>query len=226
VDHVESLGLRERKKLRTRQAIAAAALRLFAERGYEDTTIAEIAAAADVSPRTFFSYFPSKEEVIFAEVDDRLAEVRERLAAPLEGETPLAAIRRSVVDVMHALATEHGEYGAVQVRLVFERPALQARALQRMYDAQQEVQEVICGLSPDITEADAVVVAGIAVGGVQAAVIHCRRYGYDAAQMRAALDRALAIMEDGLGSVAALSKPGPANCGGMRSSGGRPSQPG
>jgi AcrR family transcriptional regulator len=119
MDHVvQSLGLRERKKLRTRQAIAAAALRLFAEHGYDETTIADIAAAADVSPRTFFSYFPSKEDVVFAEIDDRLAEVRERLAHRLAGESPLDAIRRGVVDVMEALATEHGRYGAVQVRLV------------------------------------------------------------------------------------------------------------
>ncbi|MFC7568621.1 TetR family transcriptional regulator [Actinomadura namibiensis] len=73
-------GLRERKKARTRRALAAAALRLFAERGYEETTIADIAEAAEVSPRTFFAYFPSKEDVVFAEVDDRLAEVGELLA--------------------------------------------------------------------------------------------------------------------------------------------------
>ena len=72
-------GLRERKKQKTRDTIIRVALELFAEQGYERTTIAEIADAADVSPRTIFAYFPSKEDIVFYD----LAEVRERLAQAL-----------------------------------------------------------------------------------------------------------------------------------------------
>ncbi|MEV0664834.1 TetR family transcriptional regulator [Actinomadura luteofluorescens] len=201
-------GLRERKKMRTRQAIATAALRLFAERGYEETTIADIAAAADVSPRTFFSYFPSKEDVIFAEIDDRLAEVAERLRRT-PGESPMETIRRSIVDVLEAVVAEHRDYGPVQVALILERPALRARALQRMTDAQDAIEALLRELCPGISEIDAVASAGIAVGGMQAVVAHCRREGYDPLSMRTALDRAVDLVEHGLVSVDALSRPSP-----------------
>jgi AcrR family transcriptional regulator len=88
-----SPGLRERKKQKTRDTIAKVALELFAERGYEQTTIAEIADAAEISPRTIFAYFPSKEDILFCD----LPEGQERLAQALrerpEGATALDALR-------------------------------------------------------------------------------------------------------------------------------------
>ena len=200
-------GLRERKKRRTRQALATAALRLFAERGYEETTIADIAAAADVSPRTFFSYFPSKEDVVFAEVDDRLEEVADRMAHRPPGEPPLETIRTAMVEVIEALVSGVGEYGPVQVRLALERPAVRARALERLMDAQEVMEELLRELCPGIGEIDAVAATGVALGGMQSVIIHCRRHGYDPMSMRAALDRAVAVVENGLRSVEALTRP-------------------
>ncbi|WP_242891297.1 TetR family transcriptional regulator [Actinomadura litoris] len=199
-------GLRERKKQRTRRAIASAALRLFAERGYEETTIADIAAAAEVSPRTFFGYFPSKEDVVFAEVDDRLAEVAERMRRT-PGESPLETIRRSVVDALEAIVGEHGEYGSVRTGLVLEHPGLQARALRRLTATQEAVENLLNELCPGMDEIDAVASAGVAVGGMRAVIVHCRRRGYDPASMRTALDRATRVVENGLVSVETLIRP-------------------
>src|SRR3954453_21600505 len=67
-------GLRERKKRQTREAIAAAAMELFLQRGYDEVTVAEVAQAADVSEKTVFNHFPAKEDLVFSRVDDRLAE--------------------------------------------------------------------------------------------------------------------------------------------------------
>ncbi|WP_033039236.1 TetR family transcriptional regulator [Streptomyces monomycini] len=90
-------GLRERKKQRTRDALIRSALELFTAHGYDETTIDEIAEAVDVSQRTFFRYFASKEEVVFAVhemVEARFAEELERRPAD---EAPLEALRSAVM---------------------------------------------------------------------------------------------------------------------------------
>src|SRR5215203_3521882 len=87
-------GLRARKKQRTREQIVEAAMRLFAERGYHATTIADIATAADVAPRTFFAYFPSKEAVVFHNLDRDLESLASALRDRLPGETAFDALRR------------------------------------------------------------------------------------------------------------------------------------
>jgi AcrR family transcriptional regulator len=90
-------GLRERKKQRTRESIARAAHQLFAERGYHATTLPDIAEAADVSTRTIFAYFPSKEDILFSEfavLKDALAQA---LAVRPEGEEALETVRTFIL---------------------------------------------------------------------------------------------------------------------------------
>src|ERR671919_267048 len=87
-------GLRERKKQRTREQIVEAATRLFSERGYEATTIADIAAAADIAPRTFFAYFQSKEAVVFHDADRDYDALAAALAGRPQGEYAFTALRR------------------------------------------------------------------------------------------------------------------------------------
>src|SRR5690349_15327538 len=90
-------GLRERKKARTRAAIRRHALRLFREQGYHRTTVEQIAAAAEVSPSTFFRYFPTKEDLILQDdVDTQVVEAFERQPAGLK---PVAAFRAALREV-------------------------------------------------------------------------------------------------------------------------------
>jgi AcrR family transcriptional regulator len=116
-------GLRERKKQRTRRQIIDAAMGLFAERGYHATTIADIAEAADVAPRTFFSYFPSKEAVVFHNVDRNLDGLRSALRDRLPGETAFDALRR-FVDAMFDEWTAAGDEALLRKRLCREDEGL------------------------------------------------------------------------------------------------------
>ena len=116
-------GLRERKKQRTREQIVDAAMRLFAERGYHATTIADIAAAADVAPRTFFSYFPSKEAVVFHDVDRDLDTLASALRERLPDETALDALRRWI-DAMFDQWMEEEDEALLRKRLCREDEGL------------------------------------------------------------------------------------------------------
>ena len=98
-------GLRERKKQQTRDTIARAALRLFAERGYDDTTLAEIADAAQVSPRTIFAYFESKEDILFCDAPDTLGKLRRTLAERPPGTTTVDALRGCSPRSSHRMRT-------------------------------------------------------------------------------------------------------------------------
>jgi AcrR family transcriptional regulator len=125
---MSSPGLRERKKQKTRWAIQEHALRLFAEQGYDATTVEQIAAAAEVSPSTFFRYFPTKEDVVLADDYDPLLLAAFDAVPPELG--PVAAMR-------HAARAAFGEIDAAEQARVLERtkltlsvPALRARSLE------------------------------------------------------------------------------------------------
>lgn len=123
-------SLRDRKKAQTRDALVAAAMRLFRARGFEATTVDEIASAADVSRRTFFRYFPTKEAVVFPERDELLQRFEELLAAPEAGEAPFATVRRACLSLAaDYYMAERGAYLA-QRELVDRTPALLAYELE------------------------------------------------------------------------------------------------
>ena len=120
-------GLRERKKIETRLALARAAMRLFEERGYAATTVDDIAAAANVSRRTFFRYFSSKEEVFIVDPVGKLAALHVALAGGPPDEPTIAALRRGIV----ALAGAYFEPELIQAeaRIALLEPAVAAAGL-------------------------------------------------------------------------------------------------
>jgi AcrR family transcriptional regulator len=127
----DELGLRERKKHQTRRAITEAAKRLFLERGFDQVSVAEVARVADVSEQTVFNYFPSKEDLVFERMDsferELLSAVRERP----EGETPLRAFVRFILDRSEtAMAGDGRRRVAELTRLVAASPSLMARERQ------------------------------------------------------------------------------------------------
>jgi AcrR family transcriptional regulator len=120
-----AVGLRERKKARTREALRDAAMVLFTRQGFDGTTVEEIAEACEVSPRTFFRYFPTKEDALFADADDRRAILLAVLADRPADEPPVVALHAA----MRALASDYRHDRAELVtrsKVVEGSPQLQA----------------------------------------------------------------------------------------------------
>jgi AcrR family transcriptional regulator len=162
-------GLRERKKAKTRAAIRDHAMRLFEEQGYASTTVDQIAEAAEVSPSTFFRYFPAKEDVILVDDYDPLlvAAVREQ---PPEV-PPIEAVRRGLREVFSQLTPDVWESERRRQKLCAEVPELRNRAMNQMAEALDVIADVIAqrsGLPADDLRVRAM---GGAIAGVVLAIL-------------------------------------------------------
>jgi AcrR family transcriptional regulator len=143
-------GLRERKKAKTRATIQQEALRLFRERGYDNTTVEQIADAAEVSPSTFFRYFPTKEDVVLYDVLDP-AMIAAFRAQPLEL-SPLQAMRAAFRQVSEALSAEDMAHQQERAQLFLAVPELRAAWAGQLSDGVELVAELIgerLGRRPD-----------------------------------------------------------------------------
>jgi AcrR family transcriptional regulator len=121
-------GLRERRKRLTAAELEAAALRLFGERGFDSVTVDDIAAEADVSRRTFFRYFASKEDVLLADHQVQLSRLREAMAARPTDEPVLTALRNALLSITGDF-DDRRERVILRGRIMRETPSLQARSL-------------------------------------------------------------------------------------------------
>lgn len=161
--------LRERKKERTRRTIRTEAFRLFREQGYGETTVEQIAEAAEVSPSTFFRYFPSKEQVVLADDLDPLM-VRAIAAQPRE--LPLiAAVRAAIVAAFDEITTAELEFERERMALVYAVPELRgamARELERNIELMSGIAAERLGRSPDDFEIRAM--AGAMTGAMLGAL--------------------------------------------------------
>jgi AcrR family transcriptional regulator len=120
-------GLRERKKRATRDAIAASARRLFAERGFDAVTVAEVAEAADVSEKTVFNHFAGKDDLVFAGGETRLAQLQADIARRPPGTSVLDVFRANSEAMLDAVAAGESDDRLVVPRIVRGSPALQER---------------------------------------------------------------------------------------------------
>lgn len=161
------LGLRERKKIKTRRAIRREAFRLIEQHGYTATTVEQIAEAADVSPSTFFRYFPSKESLLLADDLDPL--ILAALQAQPRDLSPAQAFRGAYQAVMAQLPAEQLEFESARQRLMFSIPELKAAMYDEYYRTVTVVAEALAhriSRAPDDFEVR--VFAGALTGAIMA----------------------------------------------------------
>lgn len=193
---MSSPGLRERKKQKTRWAIQEHALRLFQEQGYEQTTVDQIAAAAEISPSTFFRYFKTKEDVVMQDEYDPLL-LRLLAEAPAD-QPPVTALRTAMSEAFHAIGPE--EMAAVYQRsqLMMKVPALRMRALDNFTGSVDMLAEGIGGrVGRDPGEVEVRAFAGAVIGALTAA-IYLWADGDGTGHPFDLIDRGLALLENGL----------------------------
>ena len=197
----ESPGLRDRKKQRTRRAIEQSALDLFEARGFDGTTVDEIAEAADISPRTFFHYFPSKEDVVLADYALRLESIVAALEASPAGQAPWAALRAAFLTVA---ADYESERDALlrRFRIIQSTASVAARNLQLQASWEDAVTAAVSDwlqVNP-ATDLRPRLLAGAALAAMRASI---RQWLTDSGRSRLPdhIAACFDLMEDGLGQV-------------------------
>ncbi len=204
---VEPRGLRERKKQRTRALIASVALELFGQRGYQATTVADIAAAAEVSERTVFTYFPTKEEILFSDhavFRERLTEALERRPA---GTSALDTLRDFVVENLGAI----DEASRVRWEIVSHDEHLLSHQRARQVELGDTIAAALAEeLGEGTDDFRLELVRAAVVAAVTAVYEHrnsVRSQTASRAQALAVIDEAIAFLRGGLAAIRAFPKP-------------------
>jgi AcrR family transcriptional regulator len=201
---VDEMGLRQRKRQQTRQELINAAMRLFAENGYEQTTVAEIASLAGVSTKTFFNYFASKDEVLFPHlsrrIDAAVALIEQRGPDDPIAEVVVAAMQRMLADALDQEVD--GGLAAVRLPMIISVPAVQAATLHRYFLAENQLAQALHRTYPDTLDpAAAAAVIGSVMGAAIAAALVCLQEGGTTERLRVAVENAVGIAIHGVRSV-------------------------
>ncbi|MDF2710736.1 MAG: hypothetical protein K0R62_6388 [Nonomuraea muscovyensis] len=196
---------RDRKKRLTRQRIVTAAMKLFVEQGYEQTTVAQIAVAADVDPKTFFNYFRSKDEVVFADTehifDLLLGLLAKRRPREGPGELLARAVQEYAARRRPAVPPKEPEELSAATRLMLTTPALQAKGLYLIVDLQRRIAGELLKAFPELDPITAAAMTGSLIGAVQQASLASVELGRSQDELWEAARRGLDVAVHGLLSV-------------------------
>ncbi|RVX41833.1 TetR family transcriptional regulator [Nonomuraea polychroma] len=196
---------RERKKRETRQRIVMAALRLFEEQGYEQTTVAQIAAAADVDPKTFFNYFRTKDEVLYVDVerdfDVLVGAIADRRPGEGPGEVLARAVERYAAHRRPKVPVKEPEELSAVARLALTTPALQAKGLYLLLDLQQRIAGELRKAFPGLDPVTAAAMTGALMGAIQQAGLASVQLGRSQEELWEASRHGVEIAMRGLLSV-------------------------
>jgi AcrR family transcriptional regulator len=194
---MNSPGLRERKKQKTRWAIQEQALRLFEKQGYDATTIDQIAAAAEISPSTFFRYFPSKEDLVIQDQYDEVLMAALKAAPP--DQSPLSAIRTAAAAAFKAMGPDEEAKLRERSALIMSVPALRARSFENFIGTMDMLRHALAermGRSADDLEMRAF--AG-AIVGASLGVVEVWLADTEKRSLAELIDQVLARMQMGAG---------------------------
>jgi AcrR family transcriptional regulator len=201
-------GLRERKKMRTHEAIIDAALDLFATKGFDATTVEDISAAAEVSPRTFFRYFDSKLDVVMARnaaKDEDHGDIGELLAARPAEEGPLEAMRNILRGFLGDRADDPSVVREFEVML--STPTLRTFVRERFFEHESEIAAAFAArMGVDEGDLSAHVLAGAAASAIWSAVDRWVAAGASPDRLLPTIDEAFAVL--GVATDGALVRPG------------------
>jgi AcrR family transcriptional regulator len=212
----ENPGLRERKKAKTRLAISNIATKMFIERGFDDVTVAEVAAAADVSVATIFNYFETKEDLFFDREGEGLEAQRRCILERRTGESITSALHRGYLVAIDARLPDLMAKGASFLRTLEGSAALRARARLGFEKAEalladtiaEETEAAAGDPAPQIVAALLVAIQRTLVENARAAALRGDAVASTKRRLRQTCDRAFALLEGGVRGYGKKKAPG------------------